>query len=140
MSDCIFCDIVNGTTDATFVYRDERACAFMDVQPVNPGHVLITPNNHVAFLSELDEDVGMHMFRIGHQMANALHKSELQCEGVNMFLADGETAMQEVLHVHLHVFPRFEGDGFGLEFGPHYAKRPERAALEDAAEKIRKVL
>ncbi len=58
-------------------------------------------------------------------------------EGVNLFLADGEAADQEVFHVHLHVIPRFEGDGFGLTFGPDYADGPNR---EDAARRIRGAL
>jgi histidine triad (HIT) family protein len=58
----------------------------------------------------------------------------LPCEGVNFFLADGEAAMQEVLHVHLHVFPRFRGDGFGLKFSPeYYTRRPERTQLNEIA-------
>jgi histidine triad (HIT) family protein len=59
---------------------------------------------------------------------------------VNLFLADGKAAMQEVFHVHLHVFPRYEGDGFGLKFSPEYFKRPSRAELDEAAEKIRRAL
>jgi len=125
---------------ATFVYRDEQVSAFMDVQPVNSGHTLVVPNRHASFLADLDEETGMHLFRVAHRIAKALHKADLRCEGVNMFLADGETAMQEVLHVHLHVFPRYEGDGFSLQFGPNYAERPEHAALEEAAEKIIRVL
>ena len=60
-------------------------------------------------------------------------------EGVNLFLADGEAAMQEVFHSHLHVFPRYRGDGFGLRFGPDYKVRP-RADLERAANRIRSAL
>lgn len=74
------------------------------------------------------------------RLTAALRASGLRCEGVNLFLADGEAAMQEIFHVHLHVFPRFAGDGFGLRFGPHYRERPEREALEAAAERIRAAL
>jgi histidine triad (HIT) family protein len=73
----------------------------------------------------------------GHRLAEALRASGLPCEGVNLFLADGEAAGQEVFHVHLHVFPRFAGDGFGFRFGPHYEERPTREALELAASRIR---
>ena len=72
--------------------------------------------------------------RIGHSAAAALRASGLPCEGVNLFLADGEAAMQEVFHVHLHVIPRFRGDGFGLKFSPeYYTRRPERAQLDENA-------
>jgi histidine triad (HIT) family protein len=61
----------------------------------------------------------------------------VRCEGVNLFLADGEAAMQEVFHSHLHVFPRYRGDGFGLKFPPGYADKPGREELDAIAEKIR---
>jgi len=62
MSDCIFCDIIEGRTSASIVFRDEMCCAFMDIQPVNPGHVLIVPNEHVASIDDLDEKIGGHLF------------------------------------------------------------------------------
>ncbi len=140
MDDCIFCRILAGRADASVVWRDEHGTAFMDIQPVNPGHVLIVPNVHAAQLADLDEETAAHLMRIGHRLTAALRASGLRCEGVNLFLADGEAAMQEIFHVHLHVFPRFAGDGFGLRFGPHYRERPGRAALEEAAERIRDAL
>jgi histidine triad (HIT) family protein len=69
-----------------------------------------------------------------------LRKSSLQCEGINLFLADGAAAFQEVFHIHLHVIPRFQNDGFGLTFRPDYGHRPSRHALNDAAAKIRTAL
>ena len=77
------------------------------------------------------------MFRTAQKIAVALYDSGLDCEGVNLFLADGETAGQEVCHVHLHFFPRYDGDGFGLRFGPGSADRPCRDELEEAARRIR---
>jgi histidine triad (HIT) family protein len=73
-------------------------------------------------------------------MAAALRRSGLLCEGVNMLLADGEAAMQSVFHVHLHVFPRFSGDGFGLKLGPKYFHKPSRSELEEAGTRIRAAL
>lgn len=69
-------------------------------------------------------------------MAKAIRESGLPCEGVSMFLADGEAAMQEVFHVHLHVFPRIPGDGFGLTFGQYYFTKPTRTELDGVASKI----
>jgi histidine triad (HIT) family protein len=112
----------------------------MDIQPVNPGHVLIIPTYHAPSLAELDEESGAHMFGIAQRIAAALRDSGLKCEGVNFFLADGEVAGQEVFHVHLHVFPRYTGDGFGLRFGPGYGNRPARAELDAVADKILSVL
>jgi histidine triad (HIT) family protein len=80
------------------------------------------------------------MFRIAQSMAAAIYESGLDCEGINLFLADGEAAGQEAFHVHLHVFPRFAGDGFGLRFGPDYANMPDRETLEVSAKRIRDAL
>ena len=140
MSDCIFCGILSGLVPASIVHRDGVCTAFLDIQPVNPGHALIVPNRHAAYLADLDEDTGAHMFRIAQRLAAALRRSGVKCEGVNLFLADGQAAMQEVFHVHLHVFPRFAGDGFGLKFGPNYRNRPERSELDRIASDIKAAL
>lgn len=134
MNECIFCRILNGELPASFVYRDDRCAAFMDIQPVNLGHLLVIPVRHAAHLADIDADAAADLMRVAHGAAAALRASGLPCEGVNFFLADGEAAMQEVFHVHLHVFPRFRGDGFGLKFSPEYYKRrPQRSLLDEQA-------
>ncbi|MGH9751901.1 MAG: HIT family protein [Blastocatellia bacterium] len=136
-SDCIFCKLMSGALEASMVYQDDCCSAFMDIQPINPGHALVVPNRHAARLAELDEIEGAQMFRVAQRLAAALYKSEVRCEGVNFSLADGEAAGQEVFHVHLHVFPRYVGDGFSVRFGPHYANKPERRELNAIADRIR---
>ena len=140
MPDCIFCRILRGDAPASFVHRDDVCSAFMDIQPVNPGHLLVVPNAHAPHLADLDAGTAAHLMRVAHRLTAAIRATPLRCEGVNFLLADGEAAMQEVFHVHLHVFPRFKGDGFGLRFGPRYFELPERAALDRAAEQIRGAL
>jgi len=133
-SDCVFCRILEGQAPGSFVYRDDRCAAFMDIRPVNAGHLLVVPIRHAAYLADLDANAAADLMRIGHSAAAALRASGLPCEGVNLFLADGEAAMQEVFHVHLHVIPRFRGDGFGLKFSPeYYTRRPERSQLDEIA-------
>jgi histidine triad (HIT) family protein len=134
---CVFCDIVQGEAPASVVYTDDQVLAFMDIQPVNPGHLLVIPRAHVAYLADLEAETGGHLFRVGMNLAAAVRRSGVRCEGVDLFLADGEAAGQEVFHVHLHVIPRYAGDGFGFRFGPDYHRRPERAALDAVAERIR---
>jgi diadenosine tetraphosphate (Ap4A) HIT family hydrolase len=137
-SDCIFCRILAGSAPASFVYRDEQVAAFMDIHPITPGHLLVIPVRHAASLAELDSEDGAQIFRVGQKLAGALRKSGLPCEGVNFFLADGEAAGQDVFHIHLHVIPRFEGDGFGLRFPPsYYTGGPARADLEEIAAQIK---
>lgn len=138
--DCVFCRILAGELPASFVLREGRVAAFMDVQPVNPGHMLVIPVRHAETLAELDVDEAAEMMRAAQRVAGALRASGFRCEGVNLFLADGEAAGQEVFHTHVHIFPRWPGDGFGLRFGPDYGNLPPRAALDDAAEAIRAAL
>jgi histidine triad (HIT) family protein len=64
MSDCIFCEIVAGKAPASIVYQDDVVIVVMDIRPVNPGHLMVIPKQHVAYMSEMDEDTGMHLFRI----------------------------------------------------------------------------
>jgi histidine triad (HIT) family protein len=140
VADCIFCRILAGQMPGTFVHRDAECAAFMDIQPVNPGHLLVVPVRHAPHLAELDAATAGRMMQVAQRLGAALRASGLRCEGVNLLLADGAAAMQEVFHVHLHVFPRFRGDGFGLRFGPHYSERPPRDALDAAAARIRAAL
>jgi len=140
MNTCVFCDILGGRLPDSRVYQDKLCTAFLDIQPINPGHILIIPNRHAAFLSELPEETGAQMFRTAQRLAQALRQSGIRCEGVNLFLADGEAATQEVFHVHLHVFPRFKGDGFELKFGPNFSIKPTRPELDTVAKKIRNIL
>ena len=140
MADCVFCAIMARTVPSSVVYEDQACTAFMDIQPVNPGHVLITPNAHASMLADLDPATGGQMFRVAQRIAQAMREGRIHCEGVNFFLADGSAAGQDVFHVHLHVIPRYRGDGFGFRFGPDYGKRPPRSELDSQAAQIRSAL
>jgi histidine triad (HIT) family protein len=140
MNHCIFCDVLAGQAPASIVFQDDLCCAIMDIQPVNPGHVLIIPARHAAGLAELDAESGAHLFRVGQRIAAALRGGHVRCEGVNLMLADGLAAGQTVFHVHLHVIPRFRGDGFGLRVSPEYGRRPAREELDIIAERLRNAL
>jgi len=109
----------------------------MDIQPVNAGHVLVIPNRHASRLAEMPERDGSEVFRVAQRIAAALQRSGIRCQGINLSLADGEAAGQEVFHVHLHVFPRFEGDGFAIKVGKRYPAKPERDELDRQAELIK---
>ena len=137
MNACIFCDILAGRAPAEFVYRDEWCAAFMDIRPVNPGHVLVVPIVHTALLTEVDETSTRQMLWVGQQVDAALRESGIRCEAVNLFLADGRAAGQDVMHVHLHVIPRFRGDGHHLRFSPAYFKSTPASELKKNAGLIR---
>ncbi len=133
----IFADIIAGKEPASRVYEDDDVIAFMDIRPLTPGHLLVVPKVVARSLAELDPEIGGKLFQVGQKLAAALRDSEVGCEGVNFFLADGVTAGQEVFHVHLHVIPRTVGDGFGLKARP---TTPHRADLDYLAGSIRGAL
>jgi histidine triad (HIT) family protein len=136
MSDCVFCDIIHGELPASQVYQDETCVAILDIQPINPGHLLVVPKAHAASLAELDPAVGGHLFQVAQRLAVAVRNSGVKCEGVNLWLADGEAAFQDIFHVHLHVIPRYTDDGFDLVLSPAYYAKPERAELDEIAAQI----
>jgi histidine triad (HIT) family protein len=137
---CIFCRIIAGELPASVVYEDAKAVAFLDIQPITPGHVLVVPKTHAASLIDLSQEDAAEMMRVGQIIDRALQKSTLRCEGVNLFLADGRAAGQEVDHVHLHVFPRFKGDGFEMQFNSSTKKQPGRTQLDEDAKRIKAAL
>lgn len=137
---CVFCKIIQGIYDSSKVYEDDLCLAFMDIQPVNEGHILIIPKEHIPYIEGLNEDVGSHLFKVGMRVNKALRKTNIRCEGINYFLSDGEAAMQEVFHTHLHVFPRYKEDGFGLKFSDKYFNKTSREELNQIAEEIKKHL
>jgi histidine triad (HIT) family protein len=140
INDCIICKLLSGELEVSMVYQDDVCSAFMDIQPVNPGHVLVVPNRHAPDLASLEEEEGTQIFRLAQRLATGLRSGVVRCEGVNFFLADGVAAGQEVFHVHLHVFPRYAGDGFRLVLPPTYSQRPQRKELDAVAEQIRRFL
>ena len=112
----------------------------MDHHPVNPGHLLVVPNQHAGSLAELDPADGARLFQVAQQLGGALRRSGLPCAGVNLYLADGAAAGQEVPHIHLHVIPRLVGDGAGLRKGPSNRPYPRPSALDQVAAAIRQAL
>jgi diadenosine tetraphosphate (Ap4A) HIT family hydrolase len=136
VSDCLFCRLVVGDGEVSVVEDGERTVTFMDIQPVVRGHMLVVPRAHASYLADLEPDDGAAVFLAGQRAAAALRASSLRCAGVNLFVADGEAAGQDVFHVHLHVIPRYDGDGFGLRLPPDYSIRP-RAELDEAAAALR---
>jgi diadenosine tetraphosphate (Ap4A) HIT family hydrolase len=134
--ECIFCQILKGEAPASFTYQDDNIVAFMDIQPITHGHMLVVPRQHSVLMSEVDETVAMRAFRIARELA-ALVRRTLGARGVNLFVADGEVAFQDVPHFHVHVIPRYPKDGFGLTFPRAYSQPPSRAELDTIASAIR---
>ncbi len=133
---CAFCEILRGDSPASFVHQDDTVVAFMDIQPITRGHMLVVPREHAVLMSDLNETVAMRAFRVARQLASVVRQT-LGAGGVNLFVADGEIAFQDVPHFHVHVIPRYPNDGFGLTFPATYNKPPSRAELEAIAAAVR---
>lgn len=112
--------------------------AFMDILLVNPGHTLVVPRAHATYLADMPATTARSLMSVAQHIAQAIRNGPLRAEGTNLFLADGEAAGQEIFHVHLHVIPRFSGDGMRL--GIDYDPAPTRDVLDDQASTIRAAL
>ena len=137
MKDCVFCDIVHGEAPGSIVYEGDDVLAMMTLRPMSRGHILVIPKDHASSLSETSKETGGELFETGMEIAQAVRISEIECEGVNFWLADGKVAGQEVFHVHLHVLPRSSQDNIKLE-GPRLDLN--RSQMDDDAEIIKRGL
>jgi histidine triad (HIT) family protein len=115
--DCIFCKIVAGELPSTLVDEDERTIAFMDIAPATRGHALVIPRAHSADLLSVDEEDLRAVATASRRLA-ARAKERLGADGVNLLNACGAVAFQSVFHYHVHVIPRYEGDGLRLPWVP----------------------
>ncbi|MHA2175679.1 MAG: HIT family protein [Candidatus Hodarchaeales archaeon] len=113
MSSCIFCEIIKGNLPSTKIYEDEKTIAFLDKFPLAEGHTLIIPKNHSETLYEISETDSEAVGATVSKVVKIV-KKVLKCDGVNVYQANEKAAMQEIMHVHFHVIPRFKNDGIKL--------------------------
>jgi histidine triad (HIT) family protein len=131
MSDCVFCRIRDGQIPSAKVYEDERTFCIMDINPLNRGHCLVVTKAHAATLFESDPvDLGAAV-ATARRVARAI-TTALQPDGLNMLQANGAAAFQSVPHFHLHLIPRWTGDGKGFDWTPVPGDRAELAKTGDA--------
>ena len=135
---CPFCRIVVGDEPASLVFQDESTLAFLDHNPVTRGHVLVIPRAHVLDIYGCDDEQAAALMVSGAKVARAV-KSALGCAGVNLWMANERPAGQVVMHAHLHVIPRYPGDGFGLRRWSLGGRSPH-AEMVDLAAAIRQHL
>jgi len=138
--DCVFCKIVRRELPASIVREDASTLAFMDIRPMNPGHVLVIPKAHAAYVEDLPSEAVGPILEAAKEISRAMRSSGIRCEAVSFYLANGAEAGQEVFHVHLHLIPRWRGDGFGLRVRADYGRIADRTELDGFALKIRTAL
>ena len=111
--ECIFCKILAGDLPATIVDEDERTIAFMDIAPATRGHALVVPRVHTADLLSVDNE-DLQAVALAARRLAARAKARLGADGVNLLTSCGAAAWQTVVHVHLHVIPRYRDDPLRL--------------------------
>ncbi|MBF0166332.1 MAG: HIT family protein [Alphaproteobacteria bacterium] len=127
-NDCIFCKIVEGVIPSFKIYEDENTLAFMDINPVNPGHCLVVPKNHAPNLFESEpEDLANTMATV-RKVARAVQQVA-KPYGLNLLQANGAGAAQSVFHLHFHIIPRGRDDDLRMNWGLKSGNKDEIAAL-----------
>ncbi|RZH68834.1 HIT family protein [Natrinema altunense] len=122
----IFSQIVEGEIPARIVYEDETTVAFLDANPLAPGHTLVIPRDEYERLNDVPDDVAADLYDTVHRLVPAVEESA-DADATTVAFNNGEAAGQEVPHVHCHIVPRFEGDGGG----PIHAIAGDRPDLGD---------
>jgi len=115
MGDCIFCKIRDGQIPSFKVFEDSKTLAFMDINPLNPGHCLVMTKSHAATIFEVEVLDLQAAVATAKKIATAV-KGAVQADGVNILQANGGAAFQSVPHFHFHVIPRFANDGKGFDW------------------------
>ena len=135
MDDCLFCKIIRNEIPSYKVYEDEKVIAFLDIRPVNAGHTLVVPKSHSHNIFDIAPEDWAAVTEVARILSIAIEKG-LNADGVNIAMNNREHAGQVVDHPHLHIIPRFKGDGIKLMPQRQYGE----TEAEPVAEKIRKAL
>lgn len=135
MPDCVFCRIVRGELPSFNIYENEHVLAFLDIHPTSPGHTLVIPKRHAANIFEISENDWASVSGAVHMLAGKI-ESAVGADGVNIMMSNREHAGQTVYHAHVHLIPRFKGDG--LKHWPQ--KTYKEGEAESVQEKIRVTL
>lgn len=132
---CIFCGLVQGSAEVSVCHEDSETLAFMDIQPVNPGHVLIVPRAHYESLNDIPGAMAMRLFEVALELAPIVRRLT-GCDDLNVVVNSGPAAGQDVFHYHVHLIPRCAGDGFDIPLPFPDSSMPDRTALDAMAARI----
>jgi histidine triad (HIT) family protein len=124
---CVFCAIVAGQAPAIRIYEDDGYLAFLDFRPFTRGHTLVVPKQHSVDLTDTAPEILAGMVTIGQRIAKAARATEL-ADATNIGINDGRAAFQSVLHIHLHMLPRRNGDKLSVAKGLLLRRDPDREA------------
>lgn len=134
-TECLFCKIVAGEIPSDKVYEDEYSYAFLDITPINPGHVLLVPKEHSRNILDVSGEVLRNMMPALKNLSLAV-KNSMNSDGINIHQNNESIAGQVIFHLHFHIIPRYSSDNLKMWHG----KTVEEKSLKDMAEKIKKAL
>ena len=132
-SDCVFCKMIAGEIPCFKLHEDDDTLAFMDINPASEGHALVIPKEHSADVHGISDAAISSTVVTAKKIASAIEKT-LNPGGLNLVQCNGPAAAQSVLHFHMHVLPRKEGDELKLNWG---LQPGDMNAIGKLAERIR---
>ena len=136
---CVFCDLLRGAAEVSVCYEDSVAIAFLDIQPVNAGHLLVVPREHYETLNDIPGDVGLHLYKVATKLIPAVQEAS-GASDMNIVVNSGAAAGQNVMHYHIHLIPRKNGDGFDVPLPFPGSEMPNRQRLDAMAARIGSLL
>lgn len=132
---CTFCDLIHGAAEVSVCHEDADSIAFMDIQPVNNGHLLVVPREHYESLLDVPPEIGVHLFRVTMELAGAVRRVT-GSDDMNIVVNSGAAAGQDEPHYHVHIIPRRAGDGFEIPLPFNGSSMPDRTVLDAYAARI----
>lgn len=136
MTNCVFCKIVKLETPSQRVYEDDKHIAFLDINPVNAGHTLIIPREHYESIEDTPDEVLADMLKLAKKIGPAIQKA-MKADAYNLTINNGHAAGQVIDHIHIHLIPRLENDGFRAWHG---RERYDEGQMGATAKKIKENL
>jgi histidine triad (HIT) family protein len=132
---CVFCRIIGGEEMVSIVHEDDRAIAFLDIQPMSRGHTLVVCKDHYPTLFDLPDDLAAHCIRLAKRIAPGIQRAT-GAEAINLFSANGRAGGQDVPHFHFHLIPVREGEPFALQLPVDDGPVSMRSELDIMAARI----
>jgi len=133
--DCIFCKIIEGELPSYKIYEDKRIISFLDINPINKGHLLVLPKEHYLNLDDTPPDLLKELIDKVQKLSKILTEA-VGVKGFNVMVNSGKVAGQMVDHIHFHIIPRLENDNLH----PWPGKNLSDEEMKRTAESIKKLI
>ena len=134
--DCIFCKIIKKEIPAEKIYEEKNVLAFLDIKPINTGHILVIPKKHFKNIYEIPDKDFCDLTKVVKKLSSIIKKAT-KADGINIGINNDEAAGQVIFHSHIHIIPRFKNDGLKHWKGK---ERYEKGEMEKVLKKIKKAL